>query len=75
MIKMFMGFCIGVAVMVAFFYLGGGRWLREFGSSTERAGARLEAYEQRLKDTTKDAGKAAGKTIEKTKEKVGHYVK
>ncbi|MBI5886658.1 MAG: hypothetical protein HZB85_08800 [Deltaproteobacteria bacterium] len=75
MIKMFMGFCIGVAVMLAFLYLGGGTWLREFGSTTERAGAHLEVYEKRLKESTQGAEKAAGKTIEKTKEKVGQYVK
>lgn len=75
MIKMFLGFLVGVLVMLAFLYLGGGRWLREFGSSTERAGARLEVYEQRLKESTQGAEKAAGKTIEKTKEKVGQYVK
>jgi len=75
MLRIFLGFCMGVVVMLAFLYLGGGKWLREFGSTTERAGARLEVYEKRLKESTKGAEKAAGKTIENTKEKVGQYVK
>lgn len=75
MLKIFLGFFIGVALMLAFLYFGGGTWLRQFGSSTERAGARIEGYEKSLKESTKGAEKAAGQTYEKTKEKVGEYVK
>ena len=75
MLKIFFGFCIGVALMVVFLYFGGGTWLRQFGSSTERAGARIEVYEKRLKEKAKGAEQAASETIEKTKEKVGEYAR
>ena len=75
MLKMLFGIIIGVALMLVFLYLGGGRWLKEFGRSTEKAGARLEVYEKRVQDTANDAGKTAGDTIDKTREKVGNIVK
>lgn len=66
--KFIIGVVLGIIVLVVFLYLGGAKYVKIFGSKTEEAGAKLEKYEKRMKETAKDAGKAIEKTAEGAKE-------
>lgn len=79
--KFFLGFFIGVVLLLAFFYLGGAGYLKTFGAKTEEAGAKLEVYEKEVKktadeakesvtETAKDAREAVDSTVESTKKAV-----
>lgn len=69
--KVLLGIVIGIAVLAAFLYFGGGRYLRVFGAKTEEAGVKLEKYEKEMKkeaEVLKESAREAGETI---KEKAG----
>lgn len=69
------GFLIGIAVLLAFLYFGGPKYMVAFGNKTEQAGKKLEHYEKPVQDTAKGAARSVDKAYDKTKEKVKEYIK
>lgn len=75
--KFLLGFIIGILALACFFYFGGSKYLKAFGSKTEQAGEQLEKYEKKFKKTAKETTEAVRETasgakeaVETTKEKV-----
>ncbi len=70
-----LGFLIGVAVLLAFLYLGGPRYLVALGIRAQEAGQKLEHYEKPVKNTVNEAGQSVDKALDKTKMKVREYIR
>jgi len=68
--KVFFGFILGVAALVAFIYTGGGSYLKEAGKRTGDAGEVVEGYEKKMKKTTRNTRDSVEDTIEKARETV-----
>ena len=82
MLRIVAGIILGVVFFAAFFYFGGGEYVRRFGTKTEEVGQKLETYEkdvrkgaEKAKDTLGDTKEKASRAFEKTREKAGEYVK
>lgn len=71
--KFILGFFLGIAVLFAFLYFGGARYVKVFGVKTEEAGEKLEKYEKQIKESAgttgekvKETAKSAGETVKET---------
>ena len=73
--KYLLGVLIGLIVIFAFVFLGGGKYLRIFGAKTEEAGGKIEHVGKEMKEGAETAKKTVEKTVEKTKEKVKKFMK
>ncbi|HBO84446.1 MAG: hypothetical protein A2073_01830 [Deltaproteobacteria bacterium GWC2_42_11] len=67
--KFILGVIIGIVLLAAFVYFGGGDFLRHAGKEVEKAGGELKQYEYKLKDSAKKAEEGFEKVKEKIKEK------
>lgn len=68
--KVFFGFILGVAALVAFIYTGGGSYLQEAGKRTGDAGEVIEGYEKKMKKTARSTKDSVEETLEKARETV-----
>ena len=59
--KFILGIVIGVLLIIAFTYLGGGTALKILGKKTIEVGERIEVYEKALKDVAQGLVKEKGK--------------
>ncbi|RLB07915.1 MAG: hypothetical protein DRG50_01420 [Deltaproteobacteria bacterium] len=50
--KFFLGIVIGIFIIFAFIYFGGGKTLKSVGKKTIELGERIEVYEKTLKEAT-----------------------
>jgi len=68
--KIILGILIGLAILAAMLYFGGGRHVRKIGKKTVEAGERMEKYEGEIKKKAARLQEALRKTAEGTKETV-----
>jgi hypothetical protein len=59
--KFILGLVIGVLLIIAFTYLGGGAALKFVGKKTIEVGEKVEIYEKALKDVAQGFVKEKGK--------------
>jgi hypothetical protein len=59
--KFLLGIVIGVLMIIAFTYLGGGTALKIVGQKTIEVGERIEVYEKALKDVAHGIVKEKGR--------------
>ena len=68
--KVFFGFILGVAALVAFISPGGGSYLKEAGKKTGDAGEVVEGYEKKMKKTARRTKDSVEETLEKARDRV-----
>ncbi len=67
--KLLFGILLGIAILFAFFYFGGSRYIKTFGKKTEETGVRLEKVEKKVRESAGEAKETVKEKFEETKEK------
>lgn len=67
--KLFFGILLGIAILLAFFYFKGSKYIKTIGVKTEETGTRLEKVEKKVRESAGEAKETIKEKFEETKEK------